>query len=75
LYENVTTGYGPECYAIDAPKAFPYKLFAHYYARGPMGFGMGRVLVLRWDGKRMSFADHPFVVTADDQAVAIGVVR
>jgi tetratricopeptide (TPR) repeat protein len=75
LYENVTTGYGPEWYAIDAPKAFPYKLFAHYYARGPMGFGMGRVLVLRWDGKRMSFADHPFVVTADDQAVAIGVVR
>lgn len=75
LFEDVTTGYGPEWYAIDAPKAFPYKLFAHYYARGPMGFGMGRVLVLRWDGKRMSFADHPFVVTADDQAVAIGVVR
>ena len=75
LFEDVTTGYGPEWYAIDEPKAYPYSLFAHYYARGPMGFGMGRVLVVRWDGKRLAFEHKPFVVTADDQAVAIGAVR
>ena len=40
-----------------------------------MGFGMGRVLAVRWDGKRLQFEHHPFVVTADDQAVAIGEVR
>ena len=74
LFEDVTTGYGPEWFAIDAPKAFPYTIHAHYYARGPMGFGMGRVLVVRWDGARLTFDDRPFVVTLDDESVALGAV-
>ena len=42
LYADVTTGFGPECFTIEGtPKAGPYKLQAHYYRRGPMGYGMG----------------------------------
>ena len=45
LYADVTQGYGPECFTIrgDALKAAPYRLEAHYYSRGPMGYGMGKV--------------------------------
>jgi len=46
LYADVTTGYGPECFTIRAPRgerAGPYKLRAHYYSRGPMGYGMGKL--------------------------------
>ena len=42
----MTTGYGPECFTIPGvPKAFPYLIRAHYYARGPMGYGMGKLQV------------------------------
>ncbi len=74
LFEDVTTGYGPEWFAIDAPAAFPYTISAHYYARGPMGFGMGRVLVVRWNGNQLTFEDRPFIVTMDDESVRLGVV-
>ncbi len=74
LFEDVTTGYGPEWFAIDGPKAFPYTINAHYYRRGPMGFGMGRVLIVRWDGRAMTFEDRPFVVTMDDESARLGVV-
>ena len=30
-------------------RAYPYTLQAHYYARGPMGYGMGTVQVVRHD--------------------------
>ena len=45
LYADVTTGYGPECFSIFAPsgqRAYPYKLQAHYYSRGPMGCNIGQ---------------------------------
>src|SRR4029079_3693530 len=51
LYEDVTTGYGPECFTIfGKERAFPYKLQAHYYSIGPMGYGMGKVEVIDHDG-------------------------
>jgi pimeloyl-ACP methyl ester carboxylesterase len=38
LYADITTGYGPECFAIPGrARAYPYTLRAHYFARGPMG--------------------------------------
>src|SRR5688572_26666811 len=44
LHADVTTGYGPEGYVIDGePRGFPYVLQAHYYARGAMGYGMGKL--------------------------------
>ncbi|HEY0138254.1 MAG TPA: AgmX/PglI C-terminal domain-containing protein, partial [Nannocystis sp.] len=64
LFDDVTTGYGPECYAITGKaKAYPYKLSAHYYDRGPMGYGMGKLQVIEHDGKgNLKFDERPFVI-------------
>jgi hypothetical protein len=76
LYADVTTGYGPECFTIPgAPKAGPYHLAAHYYARGPMGFGIGVLQVIRFDGRRLTLDDRPFVIMNDGAMVDLGQVR
>lgn len=77
LYADVTTGYGPECFAIEGkPTAAPYKLSAHYYSRGPMGFGMGTLLVVAHDGKGgFAFEDRPFIIMVDGAFVDLGVVK
>jgi tetratricopeptide (TPR) repeat protein len=78
LYADVTTGYGPECFTIRAPRAKRserYELQAHYYARGPMGYGMGKLEVIDHDGKGgISFDERPFVVMADKAFVDLGAV-
>lgn len=76
LYADVTTGYGPECFAVQAPEAAPYKLEVHYYRRGPMGYGMGTVQVVEHDGEGgFSIVPLPFVVMADDAVVELGRVE
>jgi tetratricopeptide (TPR) repeat protein len=79
LYADVTTGYGPECFTVRAPstrEAAPYRLAAHYYRRGPMGYGMGTVQIVRSDGKGgLSVEPRPFVVMADDAMVDLGSVH
>ena len=76
LYADVTTGFGPECFTIEgAPKAFPYKLEAHYYSMGPMGFGMGSMRVVQHDGKGdIKVEDRPFIIMVDGAYVDLGVV-
>lgn len=76
LFADVQTGYGPECFAIDGrPQAYPYKLAAHYYSRGPMGYGMGKLEVIEHDGKGgLRFDERPFVVMTDQAYVDLGVV-
>jgi len=77
LYADVTTGFGPECFTIDGtPKAGPYHLQAHYYRRGPMGYGMGTLQVIEHDGKGgLTFAEHPFVIMRDDAYVDLATVK
>jgi tetratricopeptide (TPR) repeat protein len=76
LYADVTTGYGPECFAVQTPEAAPYKLKVHYYRRGPMGYGMGIVQVIEHDGEGgFSIEPRPFVVMADDAMVELGRVE
>lgn len=79
LYDDVTTGYGPECFTIRGPKdsrAGSYTLQAHYYSRGPMGFGMGKLQIIDHDGKGgLSFDERPFVVMTDHAFVDLGVVK
>jgi len=74
LYADVTTGYGPECFTVrGAPKASPYRLSAHYYSRGPMGYGMGRIEAVEHDGQgRLRFDTRPFVVMNDGAYVNLG---
>lgn len=79
LYADVTTGYGPECFSIMAPvgqRAYPYKLQAHYYSRGPMGYGMGKLQIIEHDGKGgLRFTERPFVIMVDGAFVDLGEVR
>jgi uncharacterized protein YfaP (DUF2135 family) len=76
LYADVTTGYGPECFGIrtdKAKRAAPYHLQAHYYSRGPMGYGMGKVEIVEHDGKgHLTFEERPFLVMTDRAFVDLG---
>jgi hypothetical protein len=76
LYADITTGYGPECFTIPQPTAFPYKIQANYYSMGPMGYGMGLVHILHYDvtqGLRSEF--RPFVVMQNGATVFLGEVK
>jgi tetratricopeptide (TPR) repeat protein len=76
LYADVTNGYGPECFTLRGPALKPvkkYTLQVHYYARGPMGFGMGKLQIVRHDGKGgLTFDERPFVVMQDKAHVDLG---
>jgi uncharacterized protein YfaP (DUF2135 family) len=76
LYADVTTGYGPECFTVPLPaghRAGPYRLQAHYYARGPMGYGMGKLEIVDHDGQGgLHFEERPFVVMKDRAFVELG---
>lgn len=75
LYADITTGYGPECFTILNPKSYPYRLKAHYYRRGPMGYGAGKLQVIRHDGKgKITMEDRPFVIMQDGAFVDLGKV-
>ena len=79
LYADVTTGYGPECFTIRGARetrAYPYTLQAHYYSRGPMGYGMGKLEVLDHDGQgHITYEERPFVVMKDRAFVDLGTVE
>jgi hypothetical protein len=79
LYADVTTGYGPECFTIRGPaagRAFPYTLQAHYYSRGPMGYGMGKLQVIEHDGHGgLHFDERPFVIMRDGAFVDLGTIK
>ncbi len=78
LYADVTTGYGPECFTIRGPaagRAAPYLLQAHYYSRGPMGYGMGKLQIIDHDGHgNLRFDERPFVIMQDGAFVDLGRV-
>lgn len=76
LYADVTTGYGPECFNIPGGgKAGPYRVRLHYYSRGPMGYGMGKLEVVRHDGRGgIALEERPFVVMNDGAYVDIGEI-
>ncbi len=76
LYADVTTGYGPECFAIQGkPTAAPYRLSINYFEQGPMGYGMGLLQIQRFDGKKFTFEDRPFVIMVDHAFVDLGAFR
>jgi tetratricopeptide (TPR) repeat protein len=73
LYADITTGYGPECFAVPGrARHYPYVLQAHYFARGPMGYGMGKLQVVEHDGEGgLEVEDHPFVIMKDKAFVEL----
>ncbi|RKZ58009.1 MAG: hypothetical protein DRQ99_26060 [Candidatus Parabeggiatoa sp. nov. 3] len=73
LYADITTGYGPECFTISEPKAFPYQMQAHYYNMGPMGYGMGVLHLLDYKAKTGIRSEwRPFVVMKNGAFVELG---
>jgi hypothetical protein len=75
LYADITTGYGPECFTIYEPQAAPYRLQAHYFRRGPMGYGAGKLQVITHNGEGgLSFEERPFVIMNDRASVELGEV-
>ncbi len=77
LYADITTGYGPECFAIPGtPHAGPYHLSIDYYSQGPMGFGMGLLEIQRFDGKGgLTFEDRPYVIMNDHAYADLGYIK
>lgn len=77
LYADVTTGYGPECFAIQGtPKAGPYKVSINYYSQGPMGYGMGLLQIVKHDGRgKLTFQDRPYVIMNDHAYVDLGTFK
>ena len=77
LYPDITTGYGPECFTIPGSRAGrfgPYRLRAHYYSRGPMGYG--KLEIIEHDGRgNLRFEERPFVVMVDQAFVDLGTVE
>lgn len=76
LHGDITTGYGPELFTIEGKRrARGYKMQVHYYARGPMGYGMGKLHVIEHDGKgTLEMVSHPFVVMNDQAYVDVGTL-
>ncbi len=74
LYADIRTGYGPECFAANPATAYPYRVVANYYTRGPMGWGAGALQVLRWDGQKMHVETRPYVLMADHAWFDLGTV-
>ena len=63
-------------YIVSKGGGVPYRLKIHYYSRGPMGYGMGRLQIVQHDGKgRLSFQHRPFVVMQDGAYVDLGRVK
>jgi tetratricopeptide (TPR) repeat protein len=77
LYADITSGYGPECFAIPGKaRAYPYTLQAHYFSRGPMGYGMGKLEVVDHDGQgNLRFSEHPFAIMKDKAFVELAVLE
>jgi hypothetical protein len=67
------------CFTVRGPRearSKSYALEAHYYARGPMGYGMGKLEIVEHDGKGgLTFEERPFVVMVDKAFVDLGTVE
>lgn len=75
LLDDLTDGFGPEMLAIDWPDAFPYRIAAHYFRRGPEGLGLGAIQVIRHDGHGgLTIEDRPFALQLDDAMIDLGIV-
>ncbi|MEO8703359.1 MAG: VIT domain-containing protein [Kofleriaceae bacterium] len=75
LLADQRDGYGPELFQIDEPKAFPYRISAHYFNRGPMGLALGTVQIIRHDGAgNIAIEDRPFTLQNDQGMIELGTI-
>lgn len=74
LLEEETRFIQSQWYAIDTPRAYPYRVHIHVCGRSSTEYNPGRLLVLRWDGQRLWFADRPFVGVLPDESIDLGTI-
>ncbi|MCC6521909.1 MAG: AgmX/PglI C-terminal domain-containing protein [Polyangiaceae bacterium] len=75
LSADITNGYGPEEFILGAERSSGHFVQVHYYARGPMGYGLGKVEVIEHDGHgNLTFDERPFVLMRDRGIVSVGSV-
>lgn len=73
LLDDITTGFGPEMFTVGLPNAYPYTVGVQYYNRGPMGVGMGSVMIVQGDKPGdVRIEDRPFVIQVDHAFVELG---
>jgi len=49
---------------------------AHYYSRGPMGYGMGKLEIIEHDGKgNLSFEERPYIVMENGAYIDLGQIK
>jgi hypothetical protein len=76
LLEDITAGYGPEVFVLGARDPGPLKIAAHFYARGPMGIGLGTLQVIHHDAAAgtVSIEVRPFALQHDQAVVDLGTI-
>jgi hypothetical protein len=76
LLDDLTRGYGPEVFVVGDGDPGPMRLAAHYYARGPMGVGLGTLQVIRYDAATgtVELEHRPFALQRDDAVVDLGTL-
>ncbi len=73
LTADVTKGYGPELFESRDTRS--RRVLVHYYRRGPMGWGLGRVLRVNHDGRGgVRISGRPFVAMRDHAWVDAGTL-
>ncbi len=76
LVADVSTGYGPELFVIDAPDVWPYHVKLAIQTRGATGLVIGRVQLVWHDGKGgVRLEDRPFAVAAGEVIVDLGEIE
>jgi len=74
LHNDVTTGYGPERFTLRrGQRTRSHRIKVHAYSRGSAGYGLGKVQIVRHDGRGgVRFEDRPYVVMKDKATVDVG---
>ncbi len=67
LADNIN-GYGPERFVVKGAGVFPYSFQVHYFARGPMGYGMGQVEIVQYNGEGQILLESRSFVVMNDRA-------
>lgn len=71
---DVRDGYGPEQTGLTGPeRRGPYNIWVTYANQGAMGYALGSVQILDYDGKgQLRVETRPFVIMKPEESVSLG---
>jgi len=69
-------GFGPESFLLENAARVPLELKVRQVRRGPQGFAMGKVAILRHDGSgKLVFDDRPFLIMNENATLPLGTIE